>query len=212
LSRQLNYLLVWPPGNPIKLGDAGIFRDINFTVQSNVRAFSVKIAEERVSNTETVVYHSEGVAVKPSPDGEGVRVMFDRPDAILLGAEGLQHRQAVGDSKGFLQLISELAARGAWDPRWSMVTEILEAGRVLLLVAGGHGAEAEIRGGTDIKQLLAGNSTPAVARQANMRLSFVASVNLPVFYRAVRARRTGLLSGADTGELTEIRQFSDASG
>jgi hypothetical protein len=183
ISRELGYLVVWPPGSAIRIGDIGYFRSgISFVVKTQLSELRPGAAFTEVEIPVGDLRHStDGVSV--TVDGPVTRFDFRRAGATFFSASGVRHRR-IRDYSEVEPQIRSLIENRMWSADWSVVTEVIEADQVLLLVADDADASVELRGVGSSGLGVPGESANVV-RQALMQRTFVAGPGVVPLFRAV---------------------------
>jgi hypothetical protein len=198
ISRELGYLVVWPPGSAIRVGDIGSFRSgISFVVQTQLSELRPDAAFAEVEAPAPDLRHSTS-DVSVTVDGPVTRIDFGRAGATFFSASGLRNRRISDYSEVERQIRSLLGDR-LWSADWVVVTEVLEADQVLLLVANDANASVELRG-VDSRGLDIPGESAYVARQTGMQLTFLAGRGVVPLFRAmeVSESRSGKLTPRNT--------------
>lgn len=143
--------------------------------------------------------HSTG-DVSVSVDGPVTRIDFGRAGAIFFAASGLRSRR-IADYSEVEREIRRLLENGTWSADWDVVTEVLEADRVLLLVAKGAGASVELRG-VDLSRL--GAADESESTEASLRTPWSTVARQPASVKP-RDARTGERN--ETTSVMILRRF-----
>src|ERR1039457_1608628 len=188
ISRELGYLVGWPPGSAIRVGDIGSFRSgISFVVQTQLSELRPGAAFAEVEAPAGDMRHSTS-DVSVTVDGPVTRIDFGRAGATFFSASGLRNRR-ISDYSEVERQIRSLLGDGMWSADWVVVTEVLEADQVLRLVANDANASIELRGVG-----LSGPGVPGesayVARQTGRQFTFLAGPGVVPLFRAVGVSET----------------------
>ena len=191
ISRALGYLVVWPPGSAIRLGDivsfssgASVVRLTHFSALGG----NTPHGEETAEAATEMSYTTGDVSVVVTDPR--VRIEFARPGAAFFLAAGLRSRR-IGDLPLLARRVGALAGAGDWPEEWNVVTEIVEADLVLFFVAKDSGAAVEFFGGPRSLGLTPGDETPKVARQSGMQVTYAAGPGTVPLFRAAKAGKGG---------------------
>ena len=184
ISRSLGYLVAWPPGSEIRLGDVGSFASgVSFIAQTQLSALGIKVPVRFNRGPAADVRQTSGdVSVRP---GEaGTRIDFGRPGATFFSASDVRVR-SIGWNEELEHRVISRAEAGEWPREWRVVTETAEAGIVMVLVANVADADVEFHD-ADLSTgvLRSGDKPPMVFRQAGMQLVYVSRPGvkaLPLF-------------------------------
>lgn len=173
ISRSLGYLLAWPPGSEIRLGDVGSFASgVSFVAQTQLSALGIAVPVRLNRGSADDVLETTGdVTVRP---GEaGTRIDFGHPGATFLSATDVRVRSIVWNAELEHRVISRAEA-GEWLREWRVVTETAEARLVVVLVAKVADAYVEFRDvDLSIGALRSGGERPVVSRQEGMQFVYV---------------------------------------
>ena len=184
ISRELGYLVVWPPVSAIRLGDIGSFRSgLSFVVETQLGELRPDAALAEVVEAPAPDLRHSTSDVSVIVDGPVTRIYFGRAGAIFFAASGLRSLR-IADYSEVERQIRSLLETGTWSADWDVVTEVLEADRVLLLVANGAGASVELRG-IDLPRLGAVGESADVTRQNQMQFTFLGGPGVVPLFRAV---------------------------
>src|SRR5690348_12282558 len=82
ISRTLGYIVVWPPGSAVRIGDVGSFpSDVSFTCQTQISALGIDMPLEVVVEeaTTNMLYSTSDVST--AVNDQSLRVGFAQPAA-----------------------------------------------------------------------------------------------------------------------------------
>jgi hypothetical protein len=208
LKRELGFLVAWPPGARIALGDIGTIDEDNVFVRaSSLELFGIPFKEAAASEgTQAFQFASAGaveIGVKlagqtsplvPSlPQAKaGLGIRFTRKHATAFRAEGVRQRR-IDDQVALAREVLALMRDERWDRDWSVVTEVLHATSTTALVgrSAGSGAEFEIsptvQGGG--LELLSAQAHLRTVTSRDMQLMIVGTGGTTPLFRAMRVKR-----------------------
>jgi hypothetical protein len=183
ISRELGYLVVWPPGSAIRIGDIGSFRSgITFVVKTQLSELRPDAIFTEVEVPVADLIYSTG-DVSVTADGLTTRIDFGRAGATFFSASGLRNRR-ISNYSEVERLVRSLIENRMWSADWNVVTEVVEADQMLLLVAGDADASVVLRGVGSSEPGLPGE--PAyILRQTQMRQTFQAGPGVVPLFRAI---------------------------
>lgn len=156
IREELEHLGTWRPNEQLRLGDLGRMEGNRFIRQSTVEAeLGLSVGEPRLFNEENLSYRSEGTVVdrlggsgdvsdpgaSVAGAGSEIEISFFRRNAILLDMMGCTSSQ-VEDQLMLGREIREIWRDGRWDPKWCVITELVQAQATTVLVA--RGSQASI--------------------------------------------------------------------
>jgi len=141
IRRELGYATGFPLMPTIALGTVGILDDGAFTPETSLNALTKsQFIETRESPVSNMMYRSaHGIEIAPSAGG--VTVNFSKRHAILMHLTGCR-LGSYADPENLATTVLALYRERLWNKDWHIVTEVLEAQRSTILVAGRDDAVA----------------------------------------------------------------------
>lgn len=195
ISRALGYLVSWPLGAAVRVGDVGFFDSgISFVrlTQMSTLGMDMPPTEVVAQALPADLRHTRGDVSVVVTD-PGVRIEFARAGGAFFLATGLSS-QRISSLPQVGHQIQALAAAGKWQEEWNAVTETVEARQVLFFVANEDGASVEILGGPRSLGVGSADDVPQIVSQNGMQFTYVASQGAVPLFRTVKAGRSGQLS------------------
>lgn len=215
IRNNLHYGATWTPGTPLRLGTIGTFRNGVFLPISHLDSLGIDYETEEDPNPTTYTHMSDGsVSLRVKASGEtddafdalakaeaGVSVSFTRGNAVLFSAEGCRENR-VRDLPRLEERMKDSARNRRWNPRWAVITHLVEAGSATIMLSNDKSNRVELRvGGTvgqgtiDLADLSSGVS---LASAGSMSQIIVGENGLTPLFHAYGIKRK-LLSGRYEG-------------
>ena len=197
-SQALGYLVSWPIGSAVRVGDIGSFDGVSFLRLAEMSALGMDMPPTEVT-TEALPsdlnYTTGDVSVVDTDPG--VRIKFARAGGAFFLATGLSsHRTS--SLPQFEQQVLELVRAGKWQKEWNAVTETIKARQVLFFIADEEGASVELLGGPRSLGVASADEMPTVVGHNGMKLTCVASQGAVPLFRTAKVSKSGRLSLVQT--------------
>lgn len=190
ISRALGYLVSWPLGSGVNVGDIGFFDSgISFVrlTQTNALGMDMPPTEVVAEALPTDLNYTTGDVSIVVTD-PGVRIEFARVGGAFFLATGLSSHR-ISSLPQFGQQVLALVRAGKWQEEWIAVTETVEARQVLFFVANEEGASVELVGGLRSLGVESADEIPKVAGHSGMQLTYIASQGAVPLFRAAKVKR-----------------------
>jgi hypothetical protein len=148
MHENIGYFATWLPGDPVEVGDVGIFEGGRFRVVSSLKDLEVPFSTEPAGALRNVQYTStEGTSIRFNA-GAGVKELLDAEVAInfsgagsfLFHASGLQAHRLSNRTKVAKALLVAYQ-RKRWEKPWLLVESVHVAGRATIVVSSDSSAE-----------------------------------------------------------------------
>lgn len=212
VTRRIGYMGAWLPDAPIHVGDIGTPDEYNvFVAMSSLEhlgiAFRVELSDAPKEHADRGIgFTSEGgvdtslklagsstVLIPHVPlHKAGVGFHFNRAHAVVFRADGLQHAR-LADEIRLLGDIRALVDTGNWDPKWTIVTQVVHAQSTTVVVAGSSDAAAEVSleggVGAGALELLSAGAGAQWAHRHHLAVDFLGRANLTPLFRAKRLKK-----------------------
>ncbi|MDC8014150.1 hypothetical protein [Tahibacter soli] len=142
LHDKLGFFATWLPGEPIEIGDVGVFEGGRFRRMTSLEELGIASETAAIGATLDVQYTStRGTAVNvPASAGVAgvataeVTVDFSSSGAFLFHANGLQvHR--LENRMAAAKAILEAHRRKAWEPEWLLVESLYAAKSATVVIS-----------------------------------------------------------------------------
>jgi hypothetical protein len=195
ISRTLRYLVSWPLGSAVHVGDVGFFDSgISFVRLTQMSALGTDMppAEVVTEALPTDLNYTRGDVSVVVTD-PGVRIEFAAAGAAFFLATGLSSHR-ISSLPQFDQEIQALVRAGKWQEEWNAVTETVEARQVLFFVANEDGASVELLGDPRSLGVVSADEMPQVVGHNGMQLNCVASQGAVPLFRTVKVSKNRRLS------------------
>jgi len=195
ISRALGYLVSWPLGSAVRVGDIGFFDSgISFVRLTQMSELGVDMPPTEVvaEALPTDLKYTTG-EVSVVVTGPSVRIQFARAGGAFFLATGLSSHR-ISSLPQFDQQVEALVGAGKWQEEWNAVTETVKARQVLFFVADEKGASVELLGGPRSLGVVSADEMPRVAEQHGMQLTYVASEGAVPLFRTAKVGKSGQLS------------------
>jgi hypothetical protein len=138
MGSRFGYLAAWHPGVVLRLGDVGLLERGQFTRMTTLGQLGIAYGGRTDAMLDALNHQSgTGVSVRVklpgqaaagtiSADAAGVVIDFSERGAVVFAALGcrtisIENMASVG------QAVEALRARGEWDGRWVIISEVVEA-------------------------------------------------------------------------------------
>lgn len=195
ISRALGYLVSWPLGSAVHVGDIGFFDSgISFVRLTQMGELGTDMPPTEVvaeALPTDLNYTTGDVSVVVTDPG--VRIEFARAGGAFFLATGLSSHRTSSLAR-FDQQVQALVGAGEWQEEWNAVTETVEARQVLFFVANEEGASVELAGGLRSLGMESADEIPKVAGHNGMQLTYVASQGAVPLFRTAKVSKNGRLS------------------
>jgi hypothetical protein len=202
ISKRLGYCASWLPRNQIAVGDIALMENRSLERQKSIRDIGIDI-EIREGNevkdwgwTSGTTFEvnpaiSAGAPVHPGVQiGGGLTVGFTRKNGILLRMERSQE-QSLERLDSLRKEMLRLHETGEWERDWVVVTQVIHAGRMIVLISERRGASADLTAAMRI------GAEPASVIEAEGKIELLGSSgmnlqetgeNLTPLYKALRVK------------------------
>jgi hypothetical protein len=149
VREELAHLAAWLPNERVSVGDVGEMDRHRFIgVSTLAAAVDIEVGQSRESRRGDLRYRSaDVVSVSPTAGGEvaqipdaalgaAIEVSFKRANAILLELRGCRVIR-VDDQLQLQERILDRWRDGAWNPKWSVVVEVVAPAATTVLISNG---------------------------------------------------------------------------
>lgn len=146
MSSRFGYLAAWHPGVVLRLGDVGLLERGQFTRMTTLGQLGIPFGARADEKPDALSHESAtGVTVRVklpgqaavgaiAADAAGVVIDFSERGAVVFAAVGCR-TTSIEDMAAVGQTVLEMHARGEWDARWVIITEVVEAGSGSIFVS-----------------------------------------------------------------------------
>jgi hypothetical protein len=215
ILHELKRFATWEPGLPLRLGDYGLLNGSLFSRKGNLADLGVTFRRRNDPAAKRVFYTSReseqvevgaGAAADVGPLANAkaaLKISFGRENAILFNAAGVAY-ESVEDGLDLQRKLLSLLQPGPWDPRWSVVTELMHSGSTTVVVSSGSNAAFVLEAEADVPKVDLADVTARLVIKSERNIGFgVATADgmTPLFgLSRIRPR------GAFWWRRTELRQ------
>jgi len=198
------FFATWLPGDPIDIGDVGVFEGGRFRKMSSFQELKIKYSKVRGKSFQSVDYSSRrGTKIATSMSTEAatlgnaeITIHFSREGAFVFQALKMQsweleNRKAVSDK------IVEAFHKKVWDKSWMWVESLHTADRATIVISEEKAAElvltAKLNETLPSVSLVNPNVSLSVASFRGKMIRLIGSPNLHPLYSCLRLKVPRLL-------------------
>jgi hypothetical protein len=189
IHSKFGYLATWLPNTPLRLGDVGRWTDTGFQVETSLRRLGVSVKRRKgtaMGRLDHTSLQSVQAKIGATSEAAGISLGFGEAGGFVFQAEGCAVEQIDDFDAMGIELL-DLFRQKLWKPEWIVVDTIVRVARATILVSESDNATVEIKGPTDLSDLV--EVDLAVTAQSGSITRFIGEAAMTPLFRARRVKK-----------------------
>jgi hypothetical protein len=202
MHRRFGYLATWLPNIPVELGDVGVLRRDSFEPITTLKDLGIEFSITTATDKINLEYASfgcvetsfsageEGIPGTPAVDAS-VNLVFSKENAVVFAAAQCLPKR-IANQRTLGEAVLQFHEADRWNPRWVVVTELLDAKATTILISGQAHAEMSLSAksslGGSLISLADADAGVSVKSARGVGLKIVAARGLRPLFRAYGVR------------------------